>query len=129
MNPVELMVRRRNVAAFQKADEVTFVIRRAGERTKTAAGGWVRPAPVSLPPQQGRIVLNKRRYSPGLVNAEAGDIPQFDYLLVGSITLDVQQNDEFTANGSNYRIKGIFENRKESTLAMLEYLGPDNRNG
>lgn len=129
MNPVELLMRRRNVAAFIKADPISLVVSRKTEPTKTASGGYVAGTPNTLEPQTARIVHNTRRYKNGLVNTEAGDIPDTDYLLLGSHTLDVQVDDEFEWLGQGYTITGIHPWRTESTLCSIQFAGPENRNG
>lgn len=135
MNSAELLSRRRNVAAFIDADPVRISFQRAAEPTKSPAGGYrANSSPASVSPQKARIVHNTRRYKNGLVNSEAGDIPQTDYLLLGSHTLDVKVNDLFEwddlqGKAGNYKITGIHPFRKESTLCSIEFDGPDNRNG
>ena len=127
MNPVELMMRRRNVDAFEKADPIELVIIRTPEPTKTAAGGWVKNAPAEpLPPQSARIVHNTRRYKNGLVNTEPGDIPDTDYLLIGAHDLDVEVNDRFVWRGDFYTITGIHPWRFESKLCSIQFSGPPN---
>ncbi len=127
MNAIELMMRRRNVLEFIKADPITLVLTRKAAPAKTAAGGYTRDTPEPITAQRARIVQNRRRYNPGIVNAEAGDIPHTDYLLLGMHTLDVEVNDEFKWIDENYRVTGIHKARTESTLCSIEMLGPDNR--
>lgn len=131
MNPVELMMRRRNVDAFEKADPIELRILRAPEPTKTDAGGWVQgdsePLPAPFDVQSARIVHNTRRYKAGLVNTEAGDIPDTDYLLIGSHTLNVEADDVFIWDGDYYKIIGVHPWRFESKLCALQFSGPPNR--
>lgn len=127
MNHAELIIRRRNVLAFIKADPVSIELKRPSAPTKTEAGGFVTSAPTTLPSQQGRIVQNKRRFNPGLVNSEAGYIPDTDYLLIMTYDKDVQKNDEFIWRGDYYKVDGLFGLRTESILATLEFIGPENR--
>lgn len=122
-------MRRRNAQAFREADDISLVIIRKNDPVKTAAGGF-RPADTpttTLPAQQARIVHNTRRYKNGLVNSEAGDIPDTDYLLLGSHTLDVEVDDEFKWLGDNYKVTGIHPWRTESKLCSIQFSGPDNR--
>jgi len=130
MNQTELIMRRRTVSAFIEADKFALVITRALPPVKTGAGGY---APSTQPPntlssQRARIVLNKRRYTAGIVNSEAGDIPHTDYLLIGMNTLNLEKEDEFDYVGDHFKVIGIYEQRTESTLAAIELLGPRNRN-
>lgn len=128
MNPTELLMRRRNVQAFIDADPFTLVVVRAQPPIKnTATGGYIAQPDVPLAPQKARIVQNVRRYTSGIVNSEAGDIPNSEYRLVGMHTLDLEPNDQFAWLGENYRVTGIHMARTESTFAAIELLGPDNR--
>lgn len=128
MNRAELIMRRRNVLAFIKADPVSIVLNRPVAPVKTESGGYVRTAPgVSLAPQQARIVQNKRRFNPGLVNSEAGEIPDTDYLLIATHDKDVMPNDTFEWRGDHYRVDAIYGLRTESILATLSFRGPENR--
>lgn len=131
MNPVELLMRQRNTKEFREADRFDVVFVRKAAPEKSPAGGY-RPSsepPTELECQPVRIVHNTRRYKNGLVNAESGDIPNTDYLLLGSHTLDVEVNDTFKWRGDNYKITGIHPFREESTLCSIEFDGPDNRHG
>lgn len=127
MNPLEMMMRRRNVAAFIKADPVFIIVSRAGAPEKSPAGGWVPTASSALPQQQARIVLNKRRFNNGIVNSEAGDIPHTDYLLIGNHDLNLEEEDSFLWQGRHYKVTGIHHLRTESLLASIDLLGKENR--
>lgn len=134
MNPVELIMRRRNVYAFIKADPIQLVLERKNPPTKTSSGGYTPGVETVLEPQFARIVHNTRRYKNGLVNTEPGDLPDTDYLLIGLHTLDVEVDDEFKwadLHGTEgyYKITGIHPWRKESTLCSIQFTGPENRNG
>lgn len=129
MDKTELLMRRRNVRAFIKADPATIVIRRKASPARNPnTGGYVQGADVPpLDPQVVRIVQNVRRYTDGIVNAEAGDIPNSEYRLVGLHTLDIEVDDEFTWLNENYKVEGIHVARIESVFAAISLLGPDNR--
>lgn len=127
MNHAELIMRRRNVLAFIQADPVMIELVRAGTPIKTGAGGFVPSAPTTLSPQQARIVQNKRRYNNGIVNAEAGDIPHTDYLLIMTYNKDVEKDDQFIWLGEHYQVTGIHEQRQESILCSIDYFGKPNR--
>ena len=91
-------------------------------------GGYVaQPNVPPLPSQTARIVQNVRRYTDGLVNAEAGDIPNSEYRLVAKHTMNIKVNDMFKWKGENYKVTGIHEAREESVFAAIQLLGPDNR--
>lgn len=120
-------MRRRNVRAFINADPVSIEITREGAPIKTDAGGYKQGVATTLSPQLARIVPNRRRYTDGLVNAEAGDIPKTDYLLIGNHTLNLEAGDMFKWLGENYKVTGIHLQRQESVLAAIELQGPDNR--
>lgn len=127
MNPVELLMRRRNVRAFIKADPVNIVVLRQGPSVKTPAGGYIKGTIQTLDSQEGRIVLNKRRFNPGVINSEAGDITETDYLLIGQHTFDLEVGDVFHWLGQQYKVIGIHLNRQESLLASIDLLGKPNR--
>lgn len=128
MNFFELLMRRRVVQAFIDADPVRISFTRATPPTKTAAGGYVQGTEITIPPQTARIVPNRRRYTDGLVNSEAGDIPNTDYLLVAPHNIDIEVDDEFVWLGEHYKITGIYTpRRQESVLAALEFTGGENR--
>lgn len=134
MNPVELLMRRRNVQAFIKADSIQLVLTRKTPPVKTPAGGYVPGIDETLEPQVARIVHNTRRYKNGLVNTEPGDLPDTDYLLIGLHTLDVKVDDEFEWSDLQgtpglYKITGIHPWRHESTLCSIQFTGPENRHG
>ena len=123
---VELVSRRRLVNAFIKADYAMVAFVRPGEITKTDAGGKVRGTPTELEEQQVAIIQSKRRYDSALVNAEAGSIPETEYLILGRHTLDVQENDTFTWMGKVYTVLAIHPTRTESTLCAIEFQGGHN---
>lgn len=129
MDRTELLMRRRSVSAFIKADPVKIRIQRDLPPVKNPdTGGYIQQASVPpLPPQTARIVQNVRRYTDGIVNAEAGDIPNSAYRLVGPHTMNIEVNDEFTWLGENYKVTGIHQARQESVFAAIDLLGPDNR--
>lgn len=121
-------MRRRNVQAFIDADPIELIVLREAEAVKNpASGGYVKQADVPLASQKARIVQNVRRYTTGLVNSEAGDIPNTEYRLLGMHTLDLKIDDKFKWLGENYKVLGIHEARQESTFAAIQLLGPDNR--
>lgn len=126
MNLTELVMRRRNFQAFVDADPVSVAFVRQPAPTPTAAGGTIRTAPTTLAPQTGRIVPNVRRYDPGLVDAEAGDIPRTRYLLLGAHNMDVAVDDRFSWRDQHYVVRGIHPTREESTLCAIDFEGPSN---
>ena len=89
MRKTELVMRRKNVKAFIEADPIrNLVVTRATEATRTAAGGYLAGVKQTLPPQDKvfRIVQNVRRYDPGNINSEAGDVTDSRYNIVGIYT-------------------------------------------
>lgn len=127
MNATEMLMRRRVVKAFIDADSVKVIVTRKTGTMKTEAGGYISKPDKVLEPQTARIILNKRRYTAGIVNAEAGDIPHTDYLLIAEHLKDFQPEDEFTWLGEHYKITGIYKARTESILAAIDILGETNR--
>lgn len=128
MDRVELLMRRRNVAAFIDADPVQIAIQRPAPSVKNPlTGGYVKSTVSPLPFQKARIVQNVRRYTAGLVNAEAGDIPHTEYRLLAKYNFDIEVNDTFKWKGENYTVLGIHEAREESVFAAIQLTGADNR--
>lgn len=129
---VELMMRRRAVKAFIDADYVMAQFTRDAPLVKTAAGGWTKSGPPQvLLPQKVAIVPGKRRYDHGLINAEAGSIPETEWLLLGLHTLDVAEDDRFSWMGQNYFVKSIHPTRRpggevESILCTIDFRGETN---
>lgn len=129
MDKTELIMRRKNVRAFIDADPVQISIIRKPDPVKNPlTGGYVKQSDVPpLDPQTARIIQNVRRYTAGIVNSEAGDIPHTEYRLLGMHTLDLERDDEFKWLGENYKVVGIHKARTESVYAAIELLGEDNR--
>lgn len=127
MNHIEMVMRRRLVRAFIDADPVDIVFTRVGELVPTPAGGTIRAASTVLSSQRARIVQAKRRYDNGLINSEAGYIPDTEYLLLGNHTLDVKKDDSFQWRGQNWWVTGIHPTRTESLLCSIDFRGPSNR--
>ena len=120
-------MRRKNVRAFIDADPVYITIIRPGDPVKNPnTGGYLPVVATPLPPQKARIVQNVRRYTDGLVNSEAGDIPDSEYRLIGNYTLDLKINDTFVWLGEHYEVLGIYTARQESVFAAIALRGPDN---
>lgn len=130
MNRTELLMRRKQVAAFVKADPIELnVIRKMPSVRNPATGGMLPGEEVELLPQQARIVQNVRRFTSGVEHAEAGDIPASEYRLVATYATDLEPNDKFMWRGDWYRVvpHGIHTARKhEYTYAAIELLGPEN---
>lgn len=127
MKQTELIMRRRVVKSFIKADSVLISVSRKAVPQKSAAGGYTQGIISVIPPQQARIVLNKRRFNNGLVNSEAGEIPHTDYLLIADHAKDFKADDEFVWLGENYKIVALYGARTESILCTIDLLGPTNR--
>ena len=127
MQWAELIMRRKNVSEFIKADPVDVQVKRLGKPTRSEAGGTLPGVEETLPLQRVRIVQNVRRYTAGLVNAEAGDIPNGVYVLIGYHNTDLKAEDYFEAGGEKYRVLGVSQLRKkEYTLASLDFYGKPN---
>lgn len=128
MNWVELVMRRKNVREFINADPIDLVLTRSQPSIPNGVGGFTKAPgePTTLNPQVARIVQNRRRFNNGIVNAEAGDIPHTDYLLIGMHTLDVEVDDTFIWLDEHYKVTGIFTKRTESTLCSIDLRGVEN---
>lgn len=127
MKQTELIMRRRVVKSFIKVDSVLISVSRKAVPQKSGAGGYTQGAALVIPPQQARIILNKRRFNNGLVNSEAGEIPHTDYLLLAEHTKNFKADDEFVWLGENYKIVALYGARTESILCTIDLLGPTNR--
>jgi hypothetical protein len=80
MRHVELVMRRRVVMAFIRADALMVSFHRTA-LIETPAGGWVRVDDDSvLDPQLTRMIPSKRRYAPPFINTEEGQIPKYPYI-------------------------------------------------
>lgn len=126
MNQTELVMRRRNVREFIAADSVQIRFVRQGAHEISEAGGKLPAETRTLKNQKARIVLNKRRYTNGIVNSEAGEIPHTDYVLIGNHKLDVEVEDSFVWLGEHYKITGRYLARTESVLCSIDLLGQPN---
>jgi hypothetical protein len=129
---VELIMRRRSVYAFIDADKMDIVLSRNLPPIKNpGTGGYIKnpDSPSVLEPQGMRIVQNVRRYTDGIVNSEAGDIPDTEYRLIARHDADIEVNDEFVWLGEHYKITGIHTARTESVFAAIDLKGEENRNG
>lgn len=127
MRYAELVMRRRNVAEFVKANPFLITLKRKGSPTRTPAGGVLPGTETTLPEQEVRIVQNVRRYTSGIVNSEMGDVPKAMYLIVARHTLNIEEDDRFVWNGEHYVVTGIHKQRQESILATIDLYGPANR--
>lgn len=127
MDWAELIMRRKNVAEFIRTDPVNIDITRTGKPERTAGGGKKPGETKVLPTQRVRIVQNVRRYTAGIVNSEAGDVPNGLYVLIGRHTADIQRDDVFIAGGEKYIVLGVSQlRRKEYVLATLDFYGLPN---
>ena len=127
MDFAELIMRRKNVTEFIRADSVDIEISRTSKPERTASGGKKPGETKKLPKQTIRIVQNVRRFTAGLVNAEAGDIPNGVYVIIGRHNADIQRDDTFEAGGEKYIVMGISQLRKnEYTLGTLDFYGKPN---
>lgn len=120
-------MRRRQTKAFVDANPIEIVITRHGARTKTPAGGWVKSAPTTLAPQTVTLVLAKRRFNSGVINSEAGDVQDSDWLLIAPNGADIQADDEFVAYGDHYTVRSVNHLRNDEFFASVENNGAVNR--
>lgn len=124
MNPVERLMRRRNVTEFIVQDKVEVALVRK-TKVRTPAMGWRWETQPPLPPQVVRIVPAKRRYGDVHVNTEAGALDNWPYLMLGDPDMDVQEKDTFTVNGMVFEVQSIEYDREERTVAAITYYGGD----
>ena len=130
MDWAELIMRRKNVAEFVRADPVKISVIRQGDPIRTGGGGKLPGKTETLLPQTVRIVQNVRRYTAGIVNSEAGDIPNGVYVLIAKHSTNLKRDDRFIAGGEEYIVLGVSQLRKkEYTLASLDFYGLPNQAG
>lgn len=128
-NASEMVVQKRITRAWMRAGSVSISLVRPGEWITTAAGGRVQGDPITLPPQDFRIVPFKRRLSQIKSINQEGDLTISTYALVGYDDADVQPKDEFTLAGCRYIVDSVEPTSPEfsfRTLAVLTFYGtPD----
>lgn len=122
INRVELIARRRIVKAFIDADYADIQFRRDLFR-KNNRGATEKYDTLILPPQRVRLIVSKRRYNTAIVNSEAGEIEKYPYNLIGAHNMDIEEKDNFTYRGEEYKVASIEADREERTLVALEYFG------
>lgn len=120
-NPVELKIRRRQIAQFIREDPTS--IRLVRREKIELNGGWKWGPEVTLPEQITRIVPAKRRYGDATTNTEAGQVVNWPYILLGRYDMDIQEGDTFTYQGERFQVKSIEQDRDERTAAFLDYFG------
>lgn len=103
MSKKGLLILRRNLDAFIKADPVMITFSRPVQ-VSTPAGGWKPGVPVTIPAQQLRFVPFKRRMSNDVQNTQDGPLQQGNYILVGRYNTDVKKGDEFSYNSLDYKV-------------------------
>ncbi len=129
MNRAELLMRRKQVVAFVKADPFELIVHRPQPAVKNPlTGGMIKSGDAELLPQEARIVQNVRRFTSGVEHAEAGDIPNSQYRLIATYATDLEPLDKFMWQGEWYKVMehGIHRARVESVYAAIELLGPPN---
>lgn len=97
---------RKVMAAFIAADGREITLNRP-QFAKTATGGYAKGNFSALPPQLFRLVMYQRRLTNLTSEKADGEVPTLPYVLVGAFDSDVERGDEFTLDGTYYRVKGI----------------------
>lgn len=123
MDKRALLMLRRNIDAFIKADPVTIALNRI-TKVETPAGGFTEES-YDILPQEFRLVPFKRRLTQQEVNTQDGPIPHLAYVLVGRYNVDVEKGDFFDLNGDRWRVVGVEPNtdrrdRTDRVSAELE---------
>lgn len=123
ISPTELRVRQRLVRAFIQADYADIYLRRVTKK-KTETGAFRKQESlVTVLPQRTRLIPSKRRFNTTFVNLEAGNVEKWPYALIGSASMDVQEDDMFVYQGKTYIVRAIEPDREERTLMHLDYAG------
>lgn len=116
----ELEMQRRLTLGFLAADSREITIQRR-PRTSDGAGGTVAGDPVSLPPQDFRL-LPSEDGATARTTAE-GETATPEYMLLGRWDADLQRFDEFEIDGRRFQVIFITENRQYETKGEVTYLG------
>ena len=122
MKPVELMMQRRQVAAWKVARSVELVLTRY-TRTADGAGGWTRTNPQTLMPQKFRIVVFKRRLTQFMDNIEEGNVPNLSYTVVGPPDADIEVGDTFVFEGKDYEVEAVDPDHEIRKTSVARYKG------
>lgn len=123
MDKRALLMLRRNINAFIKADPVELSLNRI-QKVDTPAGGWTEES-YDIPPQEFRLVPFKRRLTNQEANTQDGPIPHLSYSIVGRYNVDIEKGDFFDLNGDRWRVVGVEPNtdrrdRTDRVVAQLE---------
>jgi hypothetical protein len=127
MNRVELLMHRREIAAYIKADYVTVVLT-PRKKVRTPSGAWVWEDQAPRRPQRVRLVPYKRRLTDFVVNNTAGNVERLPYVLVGDHTMEVAQDDRFQVGDEKFVVKWVDIQREVRMAAGVDYLGGDSAN-
>lgn len=103
MDQKAMPVLRRLLKEFIKADPREVVITRSMKVASTN-GSWTEGNPLELDPQVFRLVPMKRRLSGLEVDTQDGHVQIEDWVLVGSVKSDIEQDDEFDLNGDHFKV-------------------------
>lgn len=122
MNPVELKMQRKQVAAWKHARSTELVLTRL-VKTKDGAGGWIEGAPRQLDPQVFRIVVFKRRLTQFMDNIEEGEVANLSYTLVGEPDADIEKGDLFVHEGNEYVVTAIDPDHEIRKVAIARFEG------
>lgn len=107
MDITNLRILRKNLEAFIKADARSITLYRK-VKVDSGAGSWVwSDSAEMINPQTFRLVPQKRRLSDLIENTQDGPIPSIQYVLVGYWDANVSRGDEFSINGTHYRVVAI----------------------
>lgn len=97
---------RKVMAAFIAADAYSIVLQRP-TFSHTATGGYVKGPYTSVPAQRFRLVPYRRRLTDLTTPTADGEVPTIPYVLVGVYNSNIQRMDEFSLNGTFYRVQGM----------------------
>ena len=122
MNPVELKMQRKQVAAWRDARPTKLVLTRY-TRQADGAGGWTEAAPRTLDSQTFRIVVFKRRLTQFMDNIEEGEVANLSYTLVGKPDADIEKGDTFVHDGNTYKITAVDPDHEVRKVAIARFEG------
>lgn len=119
LSDIELRAQQRITDAFAKADEISLSLVRA-TKVPDGAGGSVKGAPETLPPQPFRL-LPQEDGATARTTAD-GESATPEYVLLGRTGVNMARFDEFTIGERRYQIIYI-DDRKYEVKGEAIYLG------
>lgn len=128
INQAELVIARRNTAAFINADSITVILNRP-VRVASGTGGWIESTPLVLTEQTFRLVPTSTRAGDQSYRTPDGSFNETREELVGMPSSDVHKGDWFInpADQLIYTVIHVSPERSYRCSAWVIQRGPDAR--